>query len=275
MPTPAVKTHPDTLRTLPGDDIRQLMWRFADRYDLQMLVQSARGVARGPVARLVAERRPERARVDARARTSSSPHYDASGITAAFMEPEEGGFISGPKNLALALTAFELAWVDAGAATGALAGLPRPLAHPRARHARAAAPLHEPRRAREARRGPQALARRVRAHRAHPLRRRRHRHAEREGARRRVEGGRGAGAAGREARPVHHEHGLRELRDRRGGHGRSAHQVLLPRHPRGDRSRARSTAARPRRSSSTSSRPRTIRSSACACPPPASSAATP
>jgi alkylation response protein AidB-like acyl-CoA dehydrogenase len=49
-------------------------------------------------------------------------HYDASGITAAFMEPEQGGFIAGPKNLALALMAFELAWVDGGAATGALAG---------------------------------------------------------------------------------------------------------------------------------------------------------
>ena len=36
-----------------------------------------------------------------------------------FMEPEQGGFISGPKNLALALLAFELAWVDGGAATGA------------------------------------------------------------------------------------------------------------------------------------------------------------
>ena len=24
---------PDTLRTLPGDDIRQILWRFADRYD--------------------------------------------------------------------------------------------------------------------------------------------------------------------------------------------------------------------------------------------------
>ena len=45
----------DVLRTLPGDDVRQIMWRFADRYDLQMLVQSARAVARGPVARLVAE----------------------------------------------------------------------------------------------------------------------------------------------------------------------------------------------------------------------------
>ena len=37
------------------------------------------------------------------------------------MEPEQGGFIVGPKNLALALVAFELAWVDGGAATGSLA----------------------------------------------------------------------------------------------------------------------------------------------------------
>ena len=43
------------LNTLPGDDVRAIMWRFTDRYDLQMLVQSARGVARGPVARLVAQ----------------------------------------------------------------------------------------------------------------------------------------------------------------------------------------------------------------------------
>jgi alkylation response protein AidB-like acyl-CoA dehydrogenase len=48
--------------------------------------------------------------------------FDRAGITAAFMEPEEGGFISGPKNLALALAAFELAWVDGGAATASLAG---------------------------------------------------------------------------------------------------------------------------------------------------------
>ena len=38
------------------------------------------------------------------------------------MDPGQGGFIEGPKNLALALVAFELAWVDAGAATGSLAG---------------------------------------------------------------------------------------------------------------------------------------------------------
>ena len=48
--------------------------------------------------------------------------FDESGITAVFLEPEDGGFIAGPKNLALALVAFELAWVDAGAATGSLAG---------------------------------------------------------------------------------------------------------------------------------------------------------
>ena len=55
MPKAAVHETPDYLRTLPGDDVRQIMWRFADRYDLQMLVQSTRAVARGPVARLVAE----------------------------------------------------------------------------------------------------------------------------------------------------------------------------------------------------------------------------
>ncbi len=38
------------------------------------------------------------------------------------MDPEQGGYLAGPKNLALALTAFELAWVDAGAATCSLAG---------------------------------------------------------------------------------------------------------------------------------------------------------
>src|SRR5512133_1599752 len=122
MPTTAAKATPaELLRTLPGDDVRQIMWRFADRYDLQMLVQSTRGVARGPVARLVAAGgRNDHDWTDGKNELLS--HYDASGITAAFMEPEEGGFISGPKNLALALTAFELAWVDGGAATGALAG---------------------------------------------------------------------------------------------------------------------------------------------------------
>ena len=48
--------------------------------------------------------------------------FDQSGITAVFMDPEQGGYLVGPKNLALALIAFELAWVDAGAATCSLAG---------------------------------------------------------------------------------------------------------------------------------------------------------
>jgi alkylation response protein AidB-like acyl-CoA dehydrogenase len=38
------------------------------------------------------------------------------------LDPAHGGFLDGPKNLALALVAFELAWVDAGAATCSLAG---------------------------------------------------------------------------------------------------------------------------------------------------------
>jgi alkylation response protein AidB-like acyl-CoA dehydrogenase len=121
METMAVEKPSSVLNTLPGDDIRQMMWRFADRYELHMLVQSVRGVARGPVARLVAaggrnshDWTPEK--------NSLLQHYDESGITAAFLDPEQGGFVAGPKNLVLALIAFELAWVDAGAATGSLAG---------------------------------------------------------------------------------------------------------------------------------------------------------
>jgi alkylation response protein AidB-like acyl-CoA dehydrogenase len=109
------------LRTLPDDSVRQILWRFAERYDLQMLVQSAREVARGPVARLVAQ--GERANHDWTEKKSTLLEaFDQSGITAVFMDPEHGGYIVGPKNLALALVAFELAWVDAGAATGSLAG---------------------------------------------------------------------------------------------------------------------------------------------------------
>jgi alkylation response protein AidB-like acyl-CoA dehydrogenase len=107
--------------TLPGDAVRQIQWRFADRFDLQMLVQSARGVARGTVARLVAagERNTHEWTPG---KSEMMEAFDRAGLTATFMEPEEGGFIVGPKNLALALSAFELAWVDGGAATASLAG---------------------------------------------------------------------------------------------------------------------------------------------------------
>jgi len=138
---------PASLLALPGDDVRQLMWRFADRYELQMLAQAARGVARGPVARLVAAGGRNSHEWTAE-KAALLPHFDESGITAAVLEPEQGGFIAGPKNFALALIAFELAWVDAGAATGSLAGNlglapihERGTPEQRAKYINAAAPL--------------------------------------------------------------------------------------------------------------------------------------
>ncbi|WP_018125607.1 acyl-CoA dehydrogenase family protein [Desulfovibrio oxyclinae] len=109
-----------TLRTLPGDDVRQIMWRFAERYDLQMTVQSARSIARSVVAKLVAEgARNSHEWTDQKAELLTA--FDQSGLTALFMDPHQGGYIEGPKNLALSLVAFELSWVDGGAATCSLA----------------------------------------------------------------------------------------------------------------------------------------------------------
>jgi alkylation response protein AidB-like acyl-CoA dehydrogenase len=115
------ETRKQKLQTLPGDDVRQILWRYADRYDLAMLVQASRGVARGLVARLVADgaRNSHEWNVQ---KAQLLPAFDESGITAAFLDPEYGGYLEGPKNLALALIAFELSWVDAGAATCSLAG---------------------------------------------------------------------------------------------------------------------------------------------------------
>ncbi len=110
-----------TLQTLPSDELRAILWRFSDRYDLSMLVQSARAVARGPVARLVANgARNSHEWTDEK--NSLLEVFDSSGITSVFLEPAYGGFIEGPKNLAMALVAYELSWVDAGAATFSLAG---------------------------------------------------------------------------------------------------------------------------------------------------------
>ncbi len=121
MATTVPKVRSESLRTLPDDNVRQILWRFAERFDLQMLVQSAREVARGPVAKLVAQgARHDHEWTEKKAVLLQA--FDQFGITAVFMEPEQGGYIAGPKNLALALTAFELAWVDAGAATCSLAG---------------------------------------------------------------------------------------------------------------------------------------------------------
>ena len=110
-----------SIQTLPSDDIRQIMWRFADRYDIQMLVQSTRAIARGPVARVVAEG-GRSTHEWTRDKAALFQHFDEAGITGAFLDPECGGMIEGGKNLLFALIAFELAWVDAGAATASLAG---------------------------------------------------------------------------------------------------------------------------------------------------------
>jgi len=115
------ETKREMLRTLPGDEVRQIMWRFADRFDIQMAIQAARGVARGVVARLVADGQRNNHEWTAR-KAEMIEAMDAAGVTAAFMDPEDGGYIPGPKNLTLALVAFELSWVDGGAATGSLAG---------------------------------------------------------------------------------------------------------------------------------------------------------
>jgi alkylation response protein AidB-like acyl-CoA dehydrogenase len=142
----AMESKTEFLRALPGDDVRQILWRFEDRFDLQMLVQSVRSVARGPVARLVAQgaRNTHEWTAEKQALLEA---FDESGITGVFMDPLEGGFIEGPKNLALALVAFELAWVDAGAATGQPGWVPGTIAHPRARHRGTESILHEPVRA--------------------------------------------------------------------------------------------------------------------------------
>ena len=109
------------LLALPSDEIRALMWRFADRFDLQMVGQAARSVARGTVAKLVASgERNTHAWTDGK--QSLLDAFDQAQLSNLFFEPENGGLINGPKNMALALCTFELAWVDGGAATCLMAG---------------------------------------------------------------------------------------------------------------------------------------------------------
>ena len=92
---PIAEQRPSTdLTTLPSDDVRQIMWRFADRYELHMLVQSARGVARGPVARLVAAGGRNSHEWTA-GENSLLQHYDESGITAAFWIPSRAALSRG------------------------------------------------------------------------------------------------------------------------------------------------------------------------------------
>ncbi|MEW5981388.1 MAG: acyl-CoA dehydrogenase family protein [Acidobacteriota bacterium] len=104
--------------TLPGDDVRQVLWRLADRPDLQKLIETARAVARGPVARLVAA--GGRHSLEwTREKADLLEAFDEAGLSRVGL----GGETGASDNLALGLVAFELAWVDAGAATSNLAGV--------------------------------------------------------------------------------------------------------------------------------------------------------
>jgi alkylation response protein AidB-like acyl-CoA dehydrogenase len=113
-------THPrdnaPMLPALPSDDVRAIMWRLTDREDLWGVAHAARRVARGLVAQLVVDGQrdtyawtPEKGRLlDA---------LDDAGVAGIFAGAEYGGPISGPQSMATALAAYELAWVDGGAAT--------------------------------------------------------------------------------------------------------------------------------------------------------------
>lgn len=115
----ATDTTDQTIKMLPGDEIRQIMWRFADRYDIQMGVMGARSVARGIIARLVAAGARDTHEWTP-AKNEMYQAFDDSGITAGGLDPDFGGTFQGSRNLALALLAYEIAWVDGGAATSSL-----------------------------------------------------------------------------------------------------------------------------------------------------------
>jgi alkylation response protein AidB-like acyl-CoA dehydrogenase len=105
---------------LPSDEVRQILWGFVGRDDLQGIIQSARAAARGRVASLVAEgQRGSYEWNDAKDGLLNA--LDAAQLTGLLAAPLQGGPITGPKNLAMALATLELAWVDGGAATTCLA----------------------------------------------------------------------------------------------------------------------------------------------------------
>ncbi|MBP5320241.1 MAG: acyl-CoA/acyl-ACP dehydrogenase [Kiritimatiellae bacterium] len=108
-----------TMKMLPGDEIRQIMWRYTDRFDIQMAVMGARSVARGLVAQLVANGQ-RNTHEWTEEKNALYKAFDESGVTAAGLNMEYGGIIEGQRNFALALLAFEIAWVDGGAATTSL-----------------------------------------------------------------------------------------------------------------------------------------------------------
>lgn len=110
------KTVRPAMKMLPGDEVRQIMWRFAERYDIQMAVAGARSVARGTVAKLVAggQRKTHEWTSE---KQSMFDAFDASGVTAGALNADCGGMFEGPKNLPMSLLSYEMSWVDNGAAT--------------------------------------------------------------------------------------------------------------------------------------------------------------
>lgn len=104
------------LLELPADGVRCTMWGFADDNDLQQLVQAARHVARGRVAALVAG--GQRATYEWTAEKDQLlSDLDQMGVTRVLAAPGTGKAFADRPNLAMALAAFELAWVDGGAAS--------------------------------------------------------------------------------------------------------------------------------------------------------------
>lgn len=104
------------LPTLPSDEIRSIMWRLDGHADLGERVRAARGIARGLVARLVAGGQRDTYRWTPE-KQGLLDALDEAGVSRVFLAPEQGGPPVNAANLATALAAFELAWVDGGAAT--------------------------------------------------------------------------------------------------------------------------------------------------------------
>ncbi|MHB8863286.1 MAG: acyl-CoA dehydrogenase family protein [Pirellulaceae bacterium] len=104
------------LPALPSDEIRSIMWRLTEQGDLRQMVLATRQIARGLVARLVLDgQRATYEWTSEKGRLLQA--LDEAGVSGIFADPEFGGPLAGPKSLATALAAFELAWVDGGAAT--------------------------------------------------------------------------------------------------------------------------------------------------------------
>jgi hypothetical protein len=112
MEIPVRKNPTAPLAGLPGDRARQILWRFEDRPAIQRVLASQREVARGPIARWAA---------------SGGRWAQAAGTWRAALDEfalrtvTHGPLADGGEHLDAALTAFELAWVDASVAADVLA----------------------------------------------------------------------------------------------------------------------------------------------------------